>query len=573
MKPEEFMPVTEDPTQDQADIVARKQRTASLQAIGQKMQDVNNIFNDAKRMGDTQTAQAARQKLAQLAKQKQDLMKIPGAMSTGSQQLNSSQNNDPHPSFTKIAARRKSDGQVGHIANIMHGVALFVPHNTGHEELQLVTNLEKAQPQQMGEEEVDEAGLQSMGHVSGAGAKQRALNLARKLSRETVNDYVVLDDGSESFTILTAKDAQSLNLGSQYKVLETTAVTESDGGGTCSSAIAAGPAQNLLATPKKKKKQSKIGEACSKVNEKHQDQPDNEFAGLRKKKKKVSEEFNPQDIIKMDVPLFIRMLEYAKEDAKTDMDLHNVTEKLIQLSSSSEALGMDQYDAIVGGQVTESGLNELDNGPKGKEHSDNLNYDKRRNMTGTYVNKDDLAKRKSDNAWAAELRKMQKQRDAREQAKKKNVVARLVQMGEPMVADWSSEGGYDGVRDGIIDMANDEGIHWTTKDIDKVLAHWGVEKEDEQEIPKFDSDKPTTPLEKKAQDAMWRVWNDIAPDLQSMHGAHAFERDFLNPYAVAEVCVDASRLQTNGELSDAEEAEVLKLDDKTLARLCSRFGF
>ncbi len=30
------------------------------------------------------------------------------------------------------------------------------------------------------------------------------------------------------------------------------------------------------------------------------------------------------DAIKMDVPLFIRMLEYAREDAKTDRDLHDL---------------------------------------------------------------------------------------------------------------------------------------------------------------------------------------------------------------------------------------------------------
>jgi hypothetical protein len=33
---------------------------------------------------------------------------------------------------------------------------------------------------------------------------------------------------------------------------------------------------------------------------------------------------NPKDIIKLDIPLLIRLLEYAREDAKTDMDLHNV---------------------------------------------------------------------------------------------------------------------------------------------------------------------------------------------------------------------------------------------------------
>ena len=47
---------------------------------------------------------------------------------------------------------------------------------------------------------------------------------------------------------------------------------------------------------------------------------------------------NPKDIIIMDVPLFIRMLEYAREDAKSDMDLHDVTEKVISLSANNKAL-------------------------------------------------------------------------------------------------------------------------------------------------------------------------------------------------------------------------------------------
>lgn len=57
---------------------------------------------------------------------------------------------------------------------------------------------------------------------------------------------------------------------------------------------------------------------------------------------------NPKDTIKLDVPLFIRLLEYAREDAKTDMDLHKVTENIIQLSSSGETLGMQEYQMIVG---------------------------------------------------------------------------------------------------------------------------------------------------------------------------------------------------------------------------------
>jgi hypothetical protein len=57
---------------------------------------------------------------------------------------------------------------------------------------------------------------------------------------------------------------------------------------------------------------------------------------------------NPRDIIKVDVPLFIRLLEYAREDAKTDMDLHDVAENIIRLSETGGVLSMKDYNAIVG---------------------------------------------------------------------------------------------------------------------------------------------------------------------------------------------------------------------------------
>jgi hypothetical protein len=57
---------------------------------------------------------------------------------------------------------------------------------------------------------------------------------------------------------------------------------------------------------------------------------------------------NPRDIITVDVPLFIRLLEYAREDAQTDMDLHNVADNIIDLSEEGEVLTMDDYNAIVG---------------------------------------------------------------------------------------------------------------------------------------------------------------------------------------------------------------------------------
>jgi hypothetical protein len=61
----------------------------------------------------------------------------------------------------------------------------------------------------------------------------------------------------------------------------------------------------------------------------------------------IEEETNPTDKIIMDVPLFIRMLEYAKEDAKTDMDLHFAAENMIQLAKTKESLNMNDYESIV----------------------------------------------------------------------------------------------------------------------------------------------------------------------------------------------------------------------------------
>lgn len=61
----------------------------------------------------------------------------------------------------------------------------------------------------------------------------------------------------------------------------------------------------------------------------------------------LMEEENPVDIISMDVPLFIRMLEFAREDASTDMDLHDLAQKAIKMSSKGEPLTMMHYDELI----------------------------------------------------------------------------------------------------------------------------------------------------------------------------------------------------------------------------------
>lgn len=53
------------------------------------------------------------------------------------------------------------------------------------------------------------------------------------------------------------------------------------------------------------------------------------------------------DTLTMDIPLFLRLLEYAKEDAKTDLDLHYVTENALKCMQGKDKLTMDCYDDIL----------------------------------------------------------------------------------------------------------------------------------------------------------------------------------------------------------------------------------
>ena len=61
----------------------------------------------------------------------------------------------------------------------------------------------------------------------------------------------------------------------------------------------------------------------------------------------LREFMNKEDTIIMDVPLFIRLLEYAREEAKTDMDLHNVADKAIKLSLDGSVLTMKNYNQLI----------------------------------------------------------------------------------------------------------------------------------------------------------------------------------------------------------------------------------
>lgn len=71
-------------------------------------------------------------------------------------------------------------------------------------------------------------------------------------------------------------------------------------------------------------------------------------ANYLKKNLLEAKEEDAVDTITMDIPLFLRMLEYAREDAEQDLDLHDVTEKANKLGKERGILQMDDYEEIVG---------------------------------------------------------------------------------------------------------------------------------------------------------------------------------------------------------------------------------
>ena len=62
----------------------------------------------------------------------------------------------------------------------------------------------------------------------------------------------------------------------------------------------------------------------------------------------VFESNDSKDVVVMDVPLLIRALEHAREDIKTDADLHKFVERLLsQGNLGANTLTMQDYDSLV----------------------------------------------------------------------------------------------------------------------------------------------------------------------------------------------------------------------------------
>ena len=52
------------------------------------------------------------------------------------------------------------------------------------------------------------------------------------------------------------------------------------------------------------------------------------------------------DTVTVDIPLLIRLLEHAREDVKSDAQLHEVVTRIIKQSKVNAVLTMDHYESV-----------------------------------------------------------------------------------------------------------------------------------------------------------------------------------------------------------------------------------
>ena len=83
------------------------------------------------------------------------------------------------------------------------------------------------------------------------------------------------------------------------------------------------------------------------------------------------------DVIQLDVPLFIRILEYVNEDVKDDVEIHVITQNILELCKG-EPLQMDSYYKIIENPdkmyQQENPNNKIDNVYAIKDTNDDKDY-------------------------------------------------------------------------------------------------------------------------------------------------------------------------------------------------------
>lgn len=68
--------------------------------------------------------------------------------------------------------------------------------------------------------------------------------------------------------------------------------------------------------------------------------------------KEANKEDDQKDTVKFDIPLLMRIFELVREDVKSDVELHNLVDRILSLKNK-EVLTMQDYEVIAGDSAKE----------------------------------------------------------------------------------------------------------------------------------------------------------------------------------------------------------------------------
>lgn len=74
------------------------------------------------------------------------------------------------------------------------------------------------------------------------------------------------------------------------------------------------------------------------------------MAQLEAQARSMEEPEDKPDSVSFDIPLLIRILEHAREGIKSDVELHDMVERIVALRTQG-VLNMSDYPAISGGDI------------------------------------------------------------------------------------------------------------------------------------------------------------------------------------------------------------------------------
>jgi hypothetical protein len=211
---------------------------------------------------------------------------------------------------------------------------------------------------------------------------------------------------------------------------------------------------------------------------------------LKWKRDHLGEAVDKKDTVTFDIPLLIRVLEFAREDLKSDILLHKMVERLISMRGKG-TLTMDQYGRIIKEEA--EALGESEYGPRADKllkHSHDLYYksrsetdpEKKKNMVSQSTKahkvfmkaKDQHFKRNPD-AYKAHVDKMMSgaAQDYKDQEKKRGIghVRDHVEVDGEVVNEVSSEL-LDRYKTGAMKSATDLAAKGNyKKSNDRLLGH------------------------------------------------------------------------------------------------------